>query len=190
MFDAPAFAKDRQEFAQILGGDAEAKAFLSNPDAVTRALRDYVWSIGINGGTAPVGAAPVPAPPASRAARPSGAASPREAGLRGAWRAVPVDLDASSSTASLGISAAAVVAVPVADARSRVRNEPEMTKAAARDSLPESHKRQSSVLRRFGLTSARSRCQQLLDPLLHFGVGPVDGALAPGRAPGRSSLTM
>jgi mono/diheme cytochrome c family protein len=80
MFDAPAFAKDRQEYAQILGGDAEAKAFLSNPDALTKALRDYVWSIGINGGTAPVGAAPVPAPPASRAARPSGGRSPREAG--------------------------------------------------------------------------------------------------------------
>ncbi len=80
MLDAPSFAKDREEFGRILGGDEQAKAFLGNPDAVTRALRDYVWSVGINGGTAPVGAQPG-APPAVRAskisppdvARPSGA---------------------------------------------------------------------------------------------------------------------
>src|SRR4029077_7853695 len=76
MFDAPAFAKDRQEYAQILGGDAEAEGLLSNPDAVTRALRDYVWSVGVNGGTAPVGAAPAPAPPTSRDPRPAGGAAP------------------------------------------------------------------------------------------------------------------
>ncbi|MGE5278595.1 MAG: c-type cytochrome [Acidobacteriota bacterium] len=57
MLDAPAFAKDREEFGRILGGDAQARAFLGDPDAVTRALRDYVWSIGVNGGSAPVGAA-------------------------------------------------------------------------------------------------------------------------------------
>ena len=54
--EAPAFAKDRAEFAQLLGGDQSAIKFLGDPDAVTRALRDYVWSIGINGGTAPAGA--------------------------------------------------------------------------------------------------------------------------------------
>jgi mono/diheme cytochrome c family protein len=53
MADAPAFAADRAEFAKILGGDEAAKRFLNDPDAVTRALRDYVWSIGVNGGTAP-----------------------------------------------------------------------------------------------------------------------------------------
>jgi mono/diheme cytochrome c family protein len=53
LIDAPNFAKDREEFAKLLGGDDQAKQFLSNPDAVTRALRDYVWSLGINGGAAP-----------------------------------------------------------------------------------------------------------------------------------------
>jgi hypothetical protein len=55
MADAPAFAKDREDYARILGGDDAAKKFLSDPNAVTKALRDYVWSIGINGGTGPVG---------------------------------------------------------------------------------------------------------------------------------------
>ncbi|HEY7112496.1 MAG TPA: c-type cytochrome [Thermoanaerobaculia bacterium] len=80
MFDAPAFAKDRQEYGQILGGDDEAKAFLSNPDAITKALRDYVWSIGVNGGTAPVQPSAAPAPPTSRAGRSPAGPSPREAG--------------------------------------------------------------------------------------------------------------
>ncbi len=80
MFDAPAFAKDREEFGRILGGDAEAKGFLASPDRVTRALRDYVWSIGVNGGTAPVGAAPAPAPPAARASRAPSSEPARAAG--------------------------------------------------------------------------------------------------------------
>lgn len=53
VIDSPNFAKDREEFGRLFGSDAAAKAFLSNPDAVTRALRDYVWSIGLNGGSAP-----------------------------------------------------------------------------------------------------------------------------------------
>jgi cytochrome c2 len=57
MADAPAFAKDREEYARILGGDEPAKKFLADPNAVTKALRDYVWSIGINGGTGPTGPA-------------------------------------------------------------------------------------------------------------------------------------
>lgn len=56
LVDAPAFAKDRQEFARLLEGDEEVKGFLNDPDQVTKALRDYVWSIGINGGTAAPGA--------------------------------------------------------------------------------------------------------------------------------------
>src|SRR5262249_58367770 len=64
LVDAPAFAKDRAEFGQILGGDENAKKFLEDPDAVTRALRDYVWSIGVNGGTAPAGSPPAQAPAA------------------------------------------------------------------------------------------------------------------------------
>ncbi len=73
MADAPSFAKDRAEFAQMLGGDEKARAFLNDPDAVTRALRDYVWSIGSNGGTAPAGTAaedskPAPARASKRSA--------------------------------------------------------------------------------------------------------------------------
>jgi cbb3-type cytochrome oxidase cytochrome c subunit len=68
MLDAPSFTKDREEFAGILGGDTQAKTFLSSPDAVTRALRDYVWSVGVNGGTAPVHpAGAAQPPPAARA---------------------------------------------------------------------------------------------------------------------------
>jgi hypothetical protein len=74
--DAPTFAADRAEFARLLGGDDKAKSFLSDPDQVTKALRDYVWSVGINGGTAPAGPpaeTPAPAPtPAARTARTSG----------------------------------------------------------------------------------------------------------------------
>jgi len=56
-----------------------AKKFLGDPDAVTRALRDYVWSIGLNGGTAPAGTTPPPEtkPAGKRAAgRSSVATSP------------------------------------------------------------------------------------------------------------------
>lgn len=87
MFDAPSFAKDREEFGRLLGGDDRAKAFLSNPDTVTRALRDYVWSIGINGGTAPAGPAPAPAgKPAPAAVRAFGRAEPAASSSSGAVR--------------------------------------------------------------------------------------------------------
>jgi mono/diheme cytochrome c family protein len=78
LIDAPNFAKDREEFARLFGGDEQARQFLSSPEAVTKALRDYVWSLGINGGAAPAplkaaapaqsagafGTAPLPAAPA------------------------------------------------------------------------------------------------------------------------------
>jgi hypothetical protein len=67
ILDSPAFAADRVEFGKILGGDEAAKKFLGDPDAVTRALRDYVWSIGVNGGTAPAGGQAAETPPAARA---------------------------------------------------------------------------------------------------------------------------
>ncbi|MDQ6894532.1 MAG: c-type cytochrome [Acidobacteriota bacterium] len=85
MADAPAFAKDREDYARILGGDDSARKFLADPNAVTKALRDYVWSIGVNGGTAPVGesglaTAPAPAPAARRAAtKAKSPAAPRAA---------------------------------------------------------------------------------------------------------------
>lgn len=80
LLDAPTFAADRAEFARYLGGDESAKKFLADPDAVTKALRDYVWSVGINGGTGPAGppaeialVAPTAEPSKTtvRAARPS-----------------------------------------------------------------------------------------------------------------------
>ena len=75
--DSPAFASDRADLARTLGGDDAARRFLGDPDAVTRALRDYVWSIGVNGGTAPAGAA-APGAPAVREA-PARAATTRRA---------------------------------------------------------------------------------------------------------------
>ncbi|MGH9364113.1 MAG: c-type cytochrome, partial [Thermoanaerobaculia bacterium] len=53
LVDAPAFAKDQAEYARLLGGNDRVKPFLSDPDAVTRALRDYVWSIGKTSGGNP-----------------------------------------------------------------------------------------------------------------------------------------
>ncbi|HEY4231420.1 MAG TPA: hypothetical protein VGO79_14725, partial [Thermoanaerobaculia bacterium] len=43
-----------EELIRLFGTEDAAKQFLGSPEAVTRALRDYVWSIGVNGGTAPV----------------------------------------------------------------------------------------------------------------------------------------
>ncbi len=54
LLDAPNFASDRAEFIRLFGSEERVKQFLGSPDEVTRALRDYVWSIGVNGGTAPV----------------------------------------------------------------------------------------------------------------------------------------
>jgi mono/diheme cytochrome c family protein len=76
VIDTPNFAKDREEFARLFGGDEQAKQFLSSPEAVTQSLRDYVWSLGINGGAVP---APLkPAAPAQSAGA-FGAAPPRVA---------------------------------------------------------------------------------------------------------------
>jgi len=86
LLDAPTFAADRAEFARLLGGDDRAKSFLSDPDQVTKALRDYVWSVGINGGSAPAGPAaeapanPVPTPAARTARSTGGRTLPNPAG--------------------------------------------------------------------------------------------------------------
>ncbi len=82
ILDSPAFAADRVEFGKILGGDEAAKKFLGDPDAVTRALRDYVWSIGVNGGTAPAGGPVSETPDTARAESGSRASrsSPKAAG--------------------------------------------------------------------------------------------------------------
>jgi mono/diheme cytochrome c family protein len=73
LLDQPSFAKDREEFDRLFGSDEAAKQFLSSPDAVTRALRDYVWSIGINGGSSP---APLKPAGETRTAVAFGAAPP------------------------------------------------------------------------------------------------------------------
>ena len=71
LLDAPSFAKDREEFAKLLGSDENARLFLGSPEAVTRALRDYVWSLGTTGG-----AAPAPSPAAATRAAASAFGSP------------------------------------------------------------------------------------------------------------------
>jgi mono/diheme cytochrome c family protein len=81
LFDAPSFAADRADFARILGGDGVAKQFLSSPEDVTRALGEYVWSIGVNGGTAPVPAQPPP--PAQSATRFGASPGPAGSGSSG-----------------------------------------------------------------------------------------------------------
>jgi mono/diheme cytochrome c family protein len=74
LIDAPNFAQDRAEFARLFGGDENARQFLSSPEAVTKALRDYVWSLGSSGGGSP---APAAAPAPSQAASAFGSAPPR-----------------------------------------------------------------------------------------------------------------
>ena len=74
LIDAPNFAQDRAEFARLFGSDENARQFLSSPEAVTKALRDYVWSLGSSGGASP---APVPPPAPSQAERAFGSAPPR-----------------------------------------------------------------------------------------------------------------
>jgi mono/diheme cytochrome c family protein len=79
LVDAPAFAADRAELGRALGGDDAARRFLADPDAVTKALRDYVWSIGVNGGTGPAGASPE-RPAAGKAEPPPRVGTTRRAG--------------------------------------------------------------------------------------------------------------
>lgn len=44
--DTPAFAGLKKDLVGIWGSEAEAKAFLGDPDRVTKALRDHIWSLG------------------------------------------------------------------------------------------------------------------------------------------------
>jgi mono/diheme cytochrome c family protein len=70
LLDSPEYAKDREDFVRLFGSLDAAKQFLGDPDAVTKTLRDYVWSLGINGGTAP---APLPGSGQTQAASGFGA---------------------------------------------------------------------------------------------------------------------
>lgn len=44
--DSPAFAGFKKDLVAIWGSEAEAKAFIGDPDRVTKALRDHIWSLG------------------------------------------------------------------------------------------------------------------------------------------------
>src|SRR5262249_16885428 len=80
LVDSPAFAADRAELGRALGGDEQAKRFLADPDAVTKALRDYVWSIGINGGKQPAGGNRPQKTTAGRSEPPARSTATRRAG--------------------------------------------------------------------------------------------------------------
>jgi cytochrome c2 len=96
MADAPSFAKEREEYSRILGGDEAAKKFLADPNAVTKSLRDYVWSIGINGGTGPTGPASASDAPGGETGKPA-ATVPREIRRAGKPSSAPPAPSASSS---------------------------------------------------------------------------------------------
>ncbi len=51
--DTPAFAGLKKELVAIWGSEAEAKAYLGDPERVTKALRDHIWSLGNDLQTAP-----------------------------------------------------------------------------------------------------------------------------------------
>ncbi len=44
--DSPAFSGLKKDLIDIWGSEAEAKAYIGDPDRVTKALRDHVWSLG------------------------------------------------------------------------------------------------------------------------------------------------
>jgi mono/diheme cytochrome c family protein len=44
--DSPAFAGFKRDLVAIWGSEDEAKAYIGDPDRVTKALRDHVWSLG------------------------------------------------------------------------------------------------------------------------------------------------
>lgn len=44
--DTPAFVGLKRDLVAIWGSEAEAKAYIGDPDRVTKALRDHIWSLG------------------------------------------------------------------------------------------------------------------------------------------------
>ena len=63
-WDSPQLAKDRAELEKIFGSPEAAAAFIHDVDRVTKALRDYIWSIGEaapGSRQAEAGPAPLPA---------------------------------------------------------------------------------------------------------------------------------
>lgn len=64
--DSPTYAEFKKQMIAIWGSEAEAKAFVADPDRVTKALRDHIWSLGNPNS--------VSVPPASGHGRPARAA--------------------------------------------------------------------------------------------------------------------
>jgi len=60
-WDSPQIAKDRADLERIWGGAEPASEFIHSVDRVTKALRDYVWSLG-NPGSGPSASAAARAP--------------------------------------------------------------------------------------------------------------------------------
>jgi hypothetical protein len=60
-WDSPQLAKDRAELEKLMGGPKAASDFIHDVDRVTKALRDYVWSIGAAGTPATQQASATPA---------------------------------------------------------------------------------------------------------------------------------
>jgi len=71
--DTPMFADYKKQLIAIWGTEAEAKAYLADPERVTQSLRDHVWSLGNEFVTAPAEARRAPATRAEGRA-PKGAA--------------------------------------------------------------------------------------------------------------------
>jgi mono/diheme cytochrome c family protein len=60
--DTPAYAGQKAQLLQHFGSEAELKAYLADPDQVTGALRDYIWSLSGGIQRAPTPASPAAAP--------------------------------------------------------------------------------------------------------------------------------
>jgi cytochrome c2 len=65
--DSPAFAAQKAEMMKQFSSEAELKAFLSDVDKVTTALRDQIWSLSGSGAT--TAASPAPAKAAAKPAK-------------------------------------------------------------------------------------------------------------------------
>jgi hypothetical protein len=65
-WDSPQLTKDRAELEKLMGGAKPASDFIHDVDRVTKALRDYVWSLGAGGPTAETASAAPAAPSGAR----------------------------------------------------------------------------------------------------------------------------
>ena len=96
--DSPQYAEFKKQMIAIWGSEAEAKAFVADPDRVTKALRDHIWSLGNQNVTT------VP----SHAVAPTKGAAPRNATLRNGGRVRPAPASAARSSAAAAAHASIV----------------------------------------------------------------------------------